>query len=72
MYTSFQHLLEGLVDEVYKSMQREFIYKRDDVGKLVTRQNRLADPSLGSAMISFQSSDELKSRLSKEFWSNAK
>ena len=69
---SFQHLLEGLVDKVYKSMQREFIYKRDGVGKLVTPQNRLADPSHGSAIRSFQSSDELKSRLPKEFWSNAK
>ena len=33
---------------------KEFLYKRDSQGKLVTRQSRLADPSHGTAIKSFR------------------
>ena len=33
-----QHLLEGLVEEVHKVGKREFIYKRDNKGRTVTRR----------------------------------
>ena len=43
---SFQHALESLVDRVCAAQRgKEFLYKRDSQGKLVTRQSRLADPS---------------------------
>ena len=64
----FQHLLEALVEEVYKIMQSEFIYKKGGLGKLATLRDRLADPVHGSAIKTFELIDELKSRLPTEFW----
>ena len=46
--------LEGLVDEVIDTMKADFVYKRDNLGKLVTPVNRLADPDHGSAIQSFR------------------
>ena len=37
---------------------KEFIYKKNSKGKLVTRQSRLADPSHGTAIKSFSKSEE--------------
>ena len=37
---------------------KEFLYKRDSQGKLVTRQSRLADPSHGTAIKSFRTAEE--------------
>ena len=51
----FQHLPEALVEEVYEIMQSEFIYKKDGLRKFATPRNRLADPSYGSAIKTFQS-----------------
>ena len=31
-----QHMLEGLCEEVYKTRPREYIYKRDSMGSLVS------------------------------------
>ena len=59
----FQHRLEGLVDEVIDTMKADFVYKRDNLGKLVTRVNRLADPDHGSAIQSFRKNEELRSKL---------
>ena len=37
---------------------KEFIYKKNSKGKLVTRQSRLADPSHGTAIKSFRRAEE--------------
>ena len=42
---------------------KEFLYKGDSQGKLVTRQSRLADPSHGTAIKSFRTAEEKKSKL---------
>ena len=42
---------------------KEFLYKRDSQGKLVTRQSRLADPSHGTAIKSFRKAEDQKSKL---------
>ena len=51
---------------------KEFLYKRDSQGKLVTRQSRLADPSHGTAIKSFRKSEEKKSKLSLKLWAGKK
>ena len=65
----FQHRLEGLVDEVIDTMKADFVYKRDNLGKLVTRVNRLADPDHGSAIQSFRKNEEMTSKFPNVFWS---
>ena len=44
-----QHMLEGLVEEVYYVMKKQFIYKKNSKGKLVSTVSKLADPSHGAA-----------------------
>ncbi len=61
---SFQHALEFLVDRVCAAQRgKEFLYKRDSLGKLVTRQSRLADPNHGTAIKSFRKAEDQKSKL---------
>ena len=65
----FQHALESLVDRVCAAQKgKEFLYKRDSQGKLVTRQSRLADPSHGTAIKSFRKVEEQKSKLPHKLW----
>ena len=47
---------------------KEFLYKRDSQGKLVTRQSRLADPSHGTAIKSFRKAEDKKSKLPLKLW----
>ena len=47
---------------------KEFLYKRDSQGKLVTRQSRLADPSHGTAIKSFRKVEDQKSKLPHKLW----
>ena len=54
---------------VIDTMKADFVYKRDNLGKLVTRVNRLADPDHGSAIQSFRKNEELRSKLPNFFWS---
>ena len=69
---SFQHALEPLVDRVCAVQQdKEFLYKRDSQGKLVTRHRRLADPSHGTAIKSFRKTEQLKSKLPQAFWAKS-
>ena len=46
---------------------KEFLYKRDSMDKLVTRQSRLADPNHGKAIKSFRKSEDQKSKLPYKF-----
>ena len=58
--TFFQHALESLVKRTCAAQkEKEFLCKRDSLGKLVTRQGRLADPTNGTA---------IKSKLPHKFW----
>ena len=50
-------------------MDKEFLYKRDTKGGLVTRVNRLADPDHGSAIKTFRAKEQEKSKLPNHFWS---
>ena len=66
---SFQHALESLVDRVCAAQRgKEFLYKRDSLGKLVTRQSRLADPSHGTAIKTFRKAEDQKSKLPHKLW----
>ena len=47
---------------------KEFLYKRDSQGKLVTRQSRLADPNHGTAIKSFRKAEDQKSKLPHKLW----
>ena len=69
---SFQHALEPLVDRVCAVQQdKEFLYKRDSQGKLVTRHRRLADPSHGTAIKSLRETEQVKSKLPQAFWAKS-
>ena len=63
-----QHLLEDLVEEVHHIRKKEFIYKRDSKGHLVTRSSLLADPNHGSSIKTFRALEEKKSRFPVDFW----
>ena len=62
-------MLEDLGKEVYVTMGKEFLYRRDKKGMLVTRVRRLADPEHGSAIKSFRAKEEEKCKLPLVFWS---
>ena len=47
---------------------KEFIYKKNSKGKLVTRQSRLADPSHGTAIKTFRKAEDQKSKLLHKLW----
>ena len=65
----FQYALESLVERTCAAQKgKEFLYKRDSMGKLVTRQSRLADPNHGTAIKSFKKSEDQKSKLPYKFW----
>ena len=47
---SFQHLLEGLVEEVYLAMGKEYLHRRDSRGRHTTRDgpgSRVQGPGCG-------------------------
>ena len=52
-----QHMLEGLVDEVYDAMGKEYLYKRDSRGRLASGSGRLADHLTAMAIKSFRAAD---------------
>lgn len=58
-------MLEGLVEEVYHAMGKDYLYKRDSRGHLDTR---LANPSVGSSIQSFRTKAEAKSKLPHYIW----
>ena len=64
-----QHLLEGLVEEVCQVRKKEYLYKRNSKGRLVTKESRLADPDHGSSITTFRKLEEQKSRFPVQFWS---
>ena len=64
----FQHLLEGLVEEVYQIQKKQFLYKRGSRGRLVTSVHRLADPAHGASVKSFRKIEEIKSKFPIKFW----
>ena len=65
----FQHTLESLGERTCAAQKgKEFLYKRDSMDKLVTRQSRLADPNHGTAIKSFRKSEDQKSKLPYKFW----
>ena len=49
-------MLEGLVEDVYYIMKKQFVYKKNSKGKLVLTLSRLADPSNGAANRTFSPS----------------
>ena len=64
-----QHMLENIVEEVFVSMEKEYRYKGDSKGKLVTSfASSDGDHLMGSAIKTFRSNEESKSKLSLEFW----
>ena len=65
----FLHMLESLLERTCAAQKgKEFLYKRDSIDKLVTRQSRLADPNHGTAIKSFRKSEDQKSELPYKFW----
>ena len=65
-----QHMLEGLCEEVYRTRLREYIYKRDSMGRLVSEMygNNLVDRDIGSAVRTFRKNESLKSKFPNKFW----
>ena len=58
-----------MVDRVCAAQRgKEFIYKKNSKGKLVTRQSRLADPSHGTAIKTFRKAEDQKSKLPHKLW----
>ena len=65
----FQRALVSLVERTFAAQkEKEFLYKRDSMDKLVTRQSRLADPNHGTTIKSFRQSEDQKSKLPYKFW----
>lgn len=58
----------SLWEEVVTVMEKEYLYKCDNKGKLVSGVTKLADPRLGAAIKSFRSREESKSKLPLVFW----
>ena len=66
----FQHMLEGLCEEVYDVRKKEFLYKRDVQGRLVTEMcgMRLVDRDVGAAIRTFRVKQMKSSKFPLEFW----
>ena len=63
-----QHMLENIVEEVFVSKEKEYRYKHDSKGKLVTSfASSDGDHLMGSAIKMFRSNEESKSKLPLEF-----
>ena len=65
-----QHMLEELVNKVYlimKEKKREFVFKKDGKGKLVSHSH-LKNKDQGSAISSFRKRQEMKSKFPLSFW----
>ena len=63
-------MLEGLFEKVYNIRPKEYLYKRDARGRLVSEMYGLevADRDIGSAIKTFQKNQVLKSKFPIEFW----
>ena len=60
--------MEGLVDKVFNLRKKEYVYKRNRQGQLVTSLHRLAYTSHGSAVKTYRKNDEKKSKVPLAFW----
>ena len=63
-------MMEGLCEKVYTFRQKEYIYKRDKKGRLVTEMygHSVADRNIGSAIKTFRKEQILKSKFPVDFW----
>ena len=63
-------MLENLCQEVYDRRPREYIYKSDSVGRLVTEVHgkRLPYRDLGVAIKTFCENEKKKSKFPIAFW----
>ena len=63
-------MLENLCQEVYDARPREYLYKTNSVGQLVTemRGHVLADRDLGAAVRTFRENENKKSKFPIAFW----
>ena len=62
-----QHLLEGLVEEVYTRRPREFVFKSNEQGELVS-MGMLVDQNHGLAIRTFREKQLKSSKFPSEFW----
>ena len=62
--------MEGLCEEVYRIRQKEYIYRRDGEGRLMTEMGsqRLEDRDVGSAINTFRKNQLLNSKFTADFW----
>ena len=56
------------MEEVYNIRKKQYLYKRDSAGKLVTSVRRLADPADGASVKNFRKSEEKRSKFPLIFW----
>ena len=64
-----QHLLEDLIDEVYKRRPREFIYKQEETGGFSSYTVHLKEnKNMGSVTLTFRKKQEEKSKFPLDFW----
>ena len=53
---------------MYELRKKEYLYKENNQGSLVTSVSRLADEQFGSALKTFRKIQEEKSMFPSEFW----
>ena len=63
-------MLEGLCEEVYRYQPKEYIYKKDSKGRLVTEMygKNDQDRDTGSADRTFWKNEIVQSKFPIEFW----
>ena len=63
-------MLEGLCEQVYRIRAKEYIYKRDGMGRLLTEKGsmRLVSRDLGSAINTFRNNQMKSSTCPQQFW----
>ena len=61
-------LSEKLVREVYELRKKDYLYKEDMAGRLVTSFSKLADGRFGAAIRTFRKGQQEKSRFPAVFW----
>ena len=65
-----QHMLESLCEQVYRIRPKEYIYKTDSMGRLVSEMfgKNLVDRDISSAVWTFPKNKIVKSKFPNEFW----
>ena len=63
-------MLEGFCEEVYRLRPKEYIYKEDSKGRLVTDMygKNIVDRDTGSAVRTFRKNEIVQSKFPIEFW----